>query len=352
MKGKVTNKMNSFLAEDLRHVVSTLDTSVLNGSCVTVTGASGFVGMWFTELLLYLAREQKIELTLNLLATNFDAAKNMAPHLYDSNENVTLIDGDIKATHELPQDTEWLVHLAASPDVRVHNSRPIYASQTITQGTYAVLDCATRLSGLKCMMNVSSGYVHGFQASAQLIEEKHFKGFDPNVFSSGYAEAKRYAESLCAIFRNQFRLPIVNVRPFSFVGPYQSVDAPWAVNNFIQDVVNQRAIRVQGDGSAVRSYMYGADMAWWLLNMMLNGDSGHTYNLGSPAAVTLKQLAEKIGTISEHKTSINYSRAALYSKPSFFVPSTQQTQKDLGLELKFDLDAALSRTIEWYTQVK
>ena len=93
------------------------------------------------------------------------------------------------------------------------------------------------------------------------IAEKSFEGFDPSAFPAAYAEAKRYGESLCTLFRNQFRLPIVNVRPFSFVGPYQSLDAPWAINNFIRDVVMRQPIRIQGDGTAVRSYMYGADMA-------------------------------------------------------------------------------------------
>ena len=67
--------------------------------------------------------------------------------------------------HELPQDAEWLVHAAASPDLRVHNSQPIYASQTITQGTMTVLDCATRLPKLKGILNISSGYVYGYHST-------------------------------------------------------------------------------------------------------------------------------------------------------------------------------------------
>jgi len=139
------------------------------------------------------------------------------------------------------------------------------------------------------------------------------------------------------------------VRPFSFVGPYQSTDAPWAVNNFIQDAVAKRPIRIQGDGTAVRSYMYGADMAWWLLNMLLRGEPGRSYNLGSSKPVTLKELAGRIAHLTNDRVEIHHTRALLKSKPSVFVPSTELAQAELGLTLRFGLDEALLRSIQWYS---
>ncbi len=340
----------SFVQEDLARVVMPMDLSQLNNSCVLITGASGFMGIWLTELLTHLIKTQQLNLKLYLLATDFSFAKREAPHLYEQNENINVICDDIRSLHELPADVEWIIHAAASPDLRVHNSQPIYASQTIAQGTLTLLECATRLPKLKGFLNVSSGYVYGYHSTKELIAEKSFEGFDPTSFSAAYVEAKRYAESLCTIYRNQFRLPILNVRPFSFVGPYQSVDAPWAVNNFINDAVNNQPIRIQGDGTAVRSYMYGADMAWWLLNMLLRGESGRSYNLGSAKAITLKELAEKIKHLSGDKIEINHSRALLKSKPSIFVPSVELAQSDMGLRMQFDIDAALLRTIQWYAK--
>ncbi len=339
---------NSFVHEDLMRVVIPMDLSRLNNSSVLITGASGFMGIWLTELLSHLVTTQHLKLKLYLLATDFTFAKKSAPHLYVQNENIKIICDDVRSLHELPADVEWIVHAAASPDSRVHNSQPIYASQTIAQGTSKMLECAARLSKLKGFLNVSSGYVYGYHSTMEAVAENNFGGFDPGAFSAAYLEAKRYAESLCTIFRNQFRLPIINVRPFSFVGPYQSVDAPWAVNNFINDAVNNQSIRIQGNGKALRSYMYGADMAWWLLNMLLRGESGRSYNLGSPKAVTLKELADKIRHLSGDKIEINHSRALLKSKPSIFVPSVELAQAEMGLKMQFDIDDALSRTMQWH----
>lgn len=342
---------SAFVTEDITKVVTPIDLSQLTDSCLLITGASGFMGIWLTELFLHLNKTKQLNLKLYLLATDFTFAKKEAPHLYEANENIELISDDVRSLHEIPMDVEWIIHAASSPDSRVHNSQPIFATQTITQGTLTLLECAVRLPRLKGLLNISSGYVYGYHSTKELITEKSFAGFDPSVFAVSYMEAKRYAESLCTIFRNQYRLPIINVRPFSFVGPYQSIDAPWAVNNFINDVINKQPIRIQGDGTAVRSYMYGADMAWWLLNIMLRGESGRSYNLGSSTAITLKELAEKIKYLSGNIVEINHSRALLKSKPSIFVPSIELAQSEMSVQIQFDIDMALSRTIQWYSKL-
>ncbi len=343
-------KKLKFVTEDLEKVAAGADVSRLRGSHVVITGGGGFMGLWLSELLMYLDRTHGLKLKLTLIDTSFARAQAEAPHLFAAPSGLaTLVTDDIRGVHELPKDTEWVIHAAGSPDVRVHNSQPIYASQTITQGTWTVLEAATRLPALKGFLNISSGYVYGFHSTKEPVDEKDFFGFDPTLFSTSYVEAKRYAESLCTIYRNQYRLPLVNARPFSFVGPYQAIDAPWAVNNFIHDTIQGQAIRIQGDGTAVRSYMYGADMAWWLLNLLLRGETGRSYNVGSPTAITLRALAEKIRHLSGDRFEINHSRAGLKSKPSIFVPAVAAAQTDLGLGLKFDLDKALSRTLQWHS---
>ena len=344
-----------FVQEDLARVVtakglSKMDLTKLENTRVLITGASGFMGLWLTEVLLYLAHNHGVKLKLLLLARDFTSAKLQAPHLYEDTESVTILADNVRSIHELPTDVNWVIHAAASPDLRVHNSQPLHSSRTIAQGTQTMLECASRLPMLKGFLNVSSGYVYGYHSAGNPIAERDFDGFDPSGFSNAYLEAKRYAESLCAIFRNQYRLPIFNVRPFSFIGPYQPIDAPWAVNNFIANVVGGQPIRIQGDGTAVRSYMYGADMAWWMLNFLLSGEPGFSYNLGSSEAISLVDLAEKIRQLAASDVTINKGKTLANAKKSFFVPSVDRVRGEFGLGLEFGLDEALSRTLRWYKQ--
>ena len=168
------------------------------------------------------------------------------------------------------------------------------------------------------------------------------------MLGSIYPEAKRLAETICTAYRNQHRLPIVNVRPFAFIGPYQLLDRPWAINNFIRDSLRGGPIRILGDGKTVRSYMYPSDMALWILTILTKGSNGASYNIGSPYGVTLKELAEIIADNFSNSPEIilNFSNNKNF-KTTKFVPDVSLAQKELGLKLNVDLSKAIERTIQW-----
>jgi len=178
--------------------------------------------------------------------------------------------------------------------------------------------------------------------------ETAFSGINCASVQTIYAEAKRFGESICAAYRNLQRLPIVTARPFAFIGPYQHLDRPWAINNFIRDSLMGGPIRIQGDGETVRSYMYAADMAWWMLSILAKGTSGTSYNVGSPSGITLRTLAEKILQITGGSQPIQANLSYDFSaRRSIFVPDVNLAEKAFGLGLTMDIDTAIRRTIHW-----
>jgi len=106
-----------------------------------------------------------------------------------------------------------------------------------------------------------------------------------------------------------------------------------------------------GDGGTVRSYMYPSDMAWWILNMLVHGQVGENYNLGSPYGVTLLQLADIIANKSAKKPKIVTNVSSGHFTRTKFVPDISLAQKKLGLKLKVDLEKAVTRTFIW-NQIK
>jgi dTDP-glucose 4,6-dehydratase len=166
--------------------------------------------------------------------------------------------------------------------------------------------------------------------------------------ASAYAEAKRGGETLCAAYRAQHRLPTLNVRPFAFVGPYQHVDRPWAINNFLQDALRGGPIRILGNPATVRSYMYPSDMAAALLGLLVAGKTGGDYNLGSPEGITLGDLAGRIAEHSPTRVEVTVPQAP--QRPghlSRFVPDVTLAAQVLGARPAVDLESALRRTIQW-----
>jgi nucleoside-diphosphate-sugar epimerase len=325
---------------------SRLDT--LKNEKLLITGGTGFMGTWLSEIVTFLNDNYGFNIHLYLLSTRALAFKDRVPHLA-SRQDITLIERDIRNLNDIPNDMSWIIHAAASPDSRVHASDPLRTIEVIVDGTDSVLEYATRLPDIKKILNISSGQIYGAQPwELKGIPENFIGGLDCSALNSAYPESKRIAETICSVYRNQQRLPIVNARPFAFIGPYQGLDRPWAINNFIRDSMLGGPIRILGDGQTVRSYMYPSDMAWWLLNILVHGNVGTSYNVGSPESITLQELAEKIAVQVPKPPKIRCGTSDdKLLRSSRFVPSVDLAKSSLGLKITTDLDAAIKRTILW-----
>jgi nucleoside-diphosphate-sugar epimerase len=343
------SELIDMIREDCQAVVGSRvgQLEALRGGCLLVTGGTGFVGTWLAELIAYLNDRHGFGTHLMLLSSRAHNFRAKAPHLA-VRDDVALLERDVRGLFEIPAEVEWIIHAAGSPDHRLHTSDPVRTIAVIVQGTEAVLSSATRLPRLRKVLNVSSGLVYGPQPWDLPAMSEEFRGaVDSSAVGSAYAEAKRLAETLCAAYRNQHRLPIVNARPFAFIGPYQLLDRPWAVNNFLRDGLLGGPIRIQGDGETVRSYLYPSDMAWWLLRLLLDGKTGASYNVGSPEAVTLLSLAQRISELLPARPDVLTRQAREGAPRSTFVPDVTLSRQELGLSASVDLDTALRRTLAW-----
>lgn len=324
----------------------------LRGQCLLVTGGTGFFGTWLAEMVACLNDFHGFQCRLVLMARRPQLLRDKAPHLA-RRPDIVLAGQDVRTLIELPPETTYMVHAAASPDSRLHASDPLQAIDVIVNGANSVLAAATRLPGLKKILLVSSGLVYGTQPWEMTnIPESCFGGVDCSAAISAYAESKRMAETIAAAYRTQHRLPITAVRPFAFIGPYQLMDRPWAINNFIRDALRGGPIRILGDGASIRSYMYPGDMAFWLLRFLAAGVPGRSYNLGNPQGISLRDLAVKIAGCFPRQIEIECRCLTNeVARRSRFVPDVTLAANTLGLGLTVDLEAAIRRTILWNQSV-
>ncbi|NRR32673.1 NAD(P)-dependent oxidoreductase [Oxalobacteraceae bacterium] len=318
---------------------------------IAVTGGTGFLGSWIAEMVAALNDEYNLGITLDLFARNISEFPLQSPHLAQRLD-IRLRSQDVRSPFEFAKNTSYIVHAAGIPNNRVHSSDPLRVHQTTVAGINNTLDAACQLDGLRRVLNVSSCLVAGTPTQAGALTENDVFPIPAGQLHKVYVDAKRSAEMLASIYRSQYRLPVSTLRPFTLTGAYQQLDRPWAINNFLRDVLTGGEIRIHGDGSARRSYLYGSDAAWWTLAALVKGVDGEVYNLGSAEAVShldlVRLISERVSP--RPRVSLNTAPARQQRQLDDLFPDVSATVRRLGVRQTCSLEQTIDKTYRWFAQ--
>jgi len=136
---------------------------------------------------------------------------------------------------------------------------------------------------------------------------------------------------------------------FAFAGPHLPLDSNFAIGNFVRDVLAGGPIRIAGDGTPKRSYLYAADLAIWLWTILLRGEPARPYNVGSDEEVSIAELAEFVVRNGASGTPIEIAQSPKPGIPPLrYVPRVDRAREELGLKVKIPLDEAIRRMFDWY----
>lgn len=201
------------------------------------------------------------------------------------------------------------------------------------------------------MLHTSSGAVYGKQP-AGITHMPEDAEYSPDIYNhnAAYGEGKRVAEMLGAFYYRQYGIESKIARCFAFVGPYLPLDTHFAIGNFIKDALRKVPIRVNGDGTPYRSYLYASDLAIWLWTILFQGTPCRPYNIGSDQEVSIAALADKVTRISRSGMEVQIAEKADKEKPAQrYVPSIERVRTELNLEVTVSLDDAIRKTIDFYS---
>ena len=90
-------------------------------------------------------------------------------------------------------------------------------------------------------------------------------------------------------------------------------------------------VQIDGDGTPYRSYLYAADLAIWLWTLLIRGERGTAYNVGSSDEVTIRDLAHRVVEVAAPGAEIRIARQPVPGAPAErYVPATERAA-GLGL---------------------
>ena len=338
-------------AADLDHVLEhTRDAwQRARAARIFLTGGTGFFGVWLAESFSH--ANERLGLGAELVVLSRDSAVAIArvPRLGELH-GVSFHQGDVRDFTFPRGEFTHVVHGAAESSQQGHVGDHRHMFDTIIDGTRRTLELA-RQAGAASYLLLSSGAVYGAQPPALSHVAESFTGGPAlDTATSAYAEAKRAAEVLAAIEAERGMLSVRVARCFAFVGPHLPLDIHFAIGNFIRDAMHGGPIRIKGDGTAVRSYLYMADLAIWLWTIALGVTASGPYNVGSEQPLSILETARAVaGSVTPPVEVLVEGRPAPDKPVHRYVPSTARARDELGLTQRVSMTDAIARTIAWHS---
>ena len=272
---------------------------------VFITGGAGFIGSHLADH--YVNAGHQVTLLDNF---STGSHQNIA-HLENK---VATVNGDIRNVDlidQLTKDSDLVLHMAAALGVNTILESPIESMSTNITGSEVVLHAAVKHN--KRIIIASTSEIYGKNPKQPLSETDDRVVGAPQKIRWTYSDAKAIEEAMAFALHQEKKLPVTTVRLFNTVGPRQTGRYGMVVPRFVHAAVKNEPITIYGDGTQSRVFCHVAD-AVQAIAIIASTDStiGDVYNVGGVGEVTIKQLAEKVISVtgsSSTKTYTPYSDA-------------------------------------------
>ncbi len=331
---------------------------------VVVTGSAGFIGGYLVEELL--SRGYSV-----VGVDNFSKYGRVRKS-YDDHPNYRLVDGDAR-------DVEMMTGLLADCDHFIAGAAMIGGISYFHTYAYDLLATNERIIAASCDAAITahrSGRLKKvtYLSSSMVFESANtwpsYEGQErecPPPLSS-YGFQKLAVEYFARAAYDQYRLPFTIVRPFNCVGigesravgdeEIMSGNVKLAMSHVVPDLVQkvlkgQDPLHLLGDGSQVRHYTYGGDLARGIADTLEHPDAlNEDFNLSTAQSTTVLELAE---VIWQKINGPGVPLRVVHDEPFEYdvqrrVPSTEKAKRILGFEATTSLSAMLDEVIPWIRQ--
>jgi UDP-glucose 4-epimerase len=267
---------------------------------VFITGGAGFIGSHLCDALV--ARGDEVSILDNLST----GSKENVSHLQGK---IKVSQGDIRdkgLVESLVTESDLVLHMAAALGVDNILENPIESISTNFYGSETVLNAATKYD--KRIIIASTSEIYGKNPKQPLLETDDRIIGSPQKLRWSYSDAKALEEAAAYFLYVSKKLKVTTIRFFNTVGPRQTGKYGMVIPRFVKAAIDNKPIKVFGDGSQSRVFCHVEDSVKAVLLLAgTNKSIGEVFNIGGEGEITILDLAKMIIKQTNSKSEITFT---------------------------------------------
>ena len=304
-----------------------------------VTGGCGFIGSNFIN---YIAKNYPNYFIVNIDAMYYCADEKNVNLEIRTNFNYKFIKCNLKdfdfVSHILEKyNIDHIVHFAAQSHVQNSFDDSLIYTMDNVLGTHTLLECSriyqSKTGKLKKFIHVSTDEVYGETVNNDLKNESSIL-----IPTNPYAATKAGAEMLAMSYIKSYNLPIIITRGNNVYGPNQYPEK--LIPLFIKQLKENQQVTIQGDGSAIRSFLHVDDVCTAFETILFKGKIGEIYNIGTYIEYSVlyiaKMLIKLIKCTDDFQSYIRFIQDRPFNDSRYFISNDKL--KALGWEIKINFE--------------
>jgi GDP-L-fucose synthase len=219
---------------------------------------------------------------------------------------------------------------------------------------HATVVHASHLYEVRRLLYLGSSCIYPRLAEQPISEDALLSGLlEPT--NEPYAIAKIAGIKLCQSYRRQYGCDFISAMPTNLYGPHDTFDLagghvlPALIRKFHEAKLEGRpTVEIWGSGSPRREFLHVDDLADCCVFLMDNYDDEQHLNVGTGVDLTIRELAEMVGSIVYPEAELVFDASKPDGTPRKLLDVTRLSE--LGWHAQIPLRDGIAGTYEWYLE--